>query len=164
LISLTKERIALLNLWTLPTFAAFYSQIADIPLLRGYFIVVCLFSKPKIPSLHRIKKNDGGGPIVSKKEKEKENKKKRIKKKAACSLLYNGGCCIFLMRRIGGGAACRRAICGVDQFSNCSKTLASKVPKSANVIRNGTVQRSRFSTQEYFILYQENPRFHRGVP
>jgi len=98
LISLTKERIALLNLWTLPTFAAFYSQIADIPLLRGYFIVVCLFSKPKIPSLHRIKKNDGGGPIVSKKEKEKENKKKRIKKKAACSLLYNGGCCIFLMR------------------------------------------------------------------
>jgi hypothetical protein len=69
--------------------------------------------------------------------------------------------------RIGGGAACRRAICGVDQFSNCRKTLASQVPKSANVIRNGTVHRSRFSTQEYFILYQENPRlfiggFHRN--
>jgi hypothetical protein len=46
----------------------------------------------------------------------------------------------------------------VDQFSNSRKTLASKVPKSTNVIRNGTVHRSRFSTQEYFIFYQENPR------
>jgi hypothetical protein len=38
----------------LPTFAAFYSQVADIPLLRGSFIAVCLFSNAKIPSLHRI--------------------------------------------------------------------------------------------------------------
>jgi hypothetical protein len=90
LISLTKERIASLNLWRLPTFAAaFYSQVADIPLLRGSF-VVCLFSKTKIPSLHRIKKNDGGGPIVSKKEKEKENKTKNQEKKplvAYCTMV-----------------------------------------------------------------------------
>lgn len=146
-------------------------------------LFVCSRTQKYLHSTELYPKNDGGGPIVSKKEKEKENKKKESRNEATCSLLSNGGCCIFLMRcvlftwspwqkynrqmewrRIGGGAASRRAICGVDRFSNCRKTLASEVPKSANVIRNGTVHRSRFSTQEYFILYQENPRFHRGVP
>lgn len=145
-------------------------------------LFVCSRSQKYLHSTE-LKKTMEVVQLYPKKKKKKKTKKKESRKKAACSLLYNGGCCIFLMRcvlftwspwqkyrrqmewrRIGGGAACRRAICGVDQFSNCSKTLASKVPKSANVIRNGTVQRSRFSTQEYFILYQENPRFHRGVP
>lgn len=82
LISLTKERIASLNLWRLPTFAAFYSQIAGYSLLRGSFIVVCLFSKTKIPSLHRIvskKRWRWSNCIQKRKRKRKERKKNQEK-------------------------------------------------------------------------------------
>lgn len=75
LISLTKERIASLNLWRLPTFAAFYSQVADIPLLRGSF-VVCLFSNTKIPSLHRIVSTMEVVQLYPNKKKKKKTKKK----------------------------------------------------------------------------------------
>lgn len=77
LISLTRERIASLNLWRLPTFAAFYSQVADIPLLRGSF-VVCLFSNTKIPSLHRIvsKKRWRWSNCIQKRKRKRKQKKK----------------------------------------------------------------------------------------